>query len=124
MSTAAAGPGRGPAAVAPGERGATRIADRVVAKIAALAAREVTGPLPEGAAPPYATVLVRNGAARVRVHIELGYPDDIGGRCGLVRRRVADRVRALTGLRVPEVVVQVERLHLTEASGAARGRTG
>jgi uncharacterized alkaline shock family protein YloU len=116
-------PGRGPAAVAPGERGATRIADRVVAKIASQAAREASGPLPPDAAPPHATVVVRHEAARVRVHIELGYPGDIGGRCARVRRQVVDRVRALAGMHVPEVVVLVERLHLTAAPEATRGRT-
>lgn len=116
-------PGRGPAAVAPGERGATRIADRVVAKIASQAAREAVGPLPPGAAPPHATVVVRHEAARVRVHVELGYPGDIGGRCARVRRQVVDRVHALAGMHVPEVVVLVERLHLTAVPEAARGRT-
>ncbi|MFF5157267.1 hypothetical protein ACFY3N_13580 [Streptomyces sp. NPDC000348] len=116
-------PGRGPSAVAPGERGATRIADRVVAKIASQAAREAVGPLPPGAAPANATVVVRHEAARVRVHVELDYPGDIGGRCAQVRRQVVHRVRALAGMHVPEVVVLVERLHLRDALEAARGRT-
>ncbi|WP_345584605.1 hypothetical protein [Streptomyces prasinosporus] len=117
------GPGGRPAAVPPGERGATRIADRVVAKIASQAAREAVGTLPPGAAPPHATVVVHHDSARVRVHAELGYPDDIGGRCRQVRRRVAERVGALAGMQVPEVVVQVERLHLTAEFRAVRGRT-
>ncbi|MFE0965703.1 hypothetical protein [Streptomyces fungicidicus] len=116
-------PGRGPAAVAPGERGATRIADRVVAKIASQAAREAVGPLPPDAAPPHATVVLRHDAARVRVHIELGYPGDIGGRCAQVRRRVVERVRALADMHVPEVVVLVERLHVTAGPVESRGRT-
>ncbi|MFE4054582.1 hypothetical protein [Streptomyces sp. YIM B13518] len=116
-------PGRGPAAVAPGERGATRIADRVVAKIASQAAREVVGPLPPGVAPPHATVVVRQEAARVRVYVELDYPGDLGGRCARVRRQVVDRVRTLAGMHVPEVAVLVERLHPTAAPEAARGRT-
>ncbi|MEZ3180583.1 hypothetical protein KYY02_18380 [Streptomyces pimonensis] len=116
-------PGRGRAAVAPGERGATRITDRVVAKIASQAAREAVGPLPPGAAPPHATVVTHHEAARVRVRVELGYPGDIGGRCARVRRQVVDRVRALAGMHVPEVVVMVERLHLTAAPEAIRGRT-
>ncbi|MDN3021183.1 Asp23/Gls24 family envelope stress response protein [Streptomyces sp. S.PB5] len=120
--------------VPPGERGATRIADRVVAKIAAQAAREVLGEVPEEAAPPHATVVVHlphsqprsSGGtpvetARVRVHLELGYPTDIGARCARVRRHVAERVRALVGMEVPEVAVHVERLH--PAHGAAQGRT-
>lgn len=123
VSTAAVGPGGNPAAVAAGERGATRIADRVVAKIASQAAREAIGTLPPGAAPPHANVVVRHDAARVRVHIELDYPGDIGGRCRQVRRRVVERVRALAGMAVPEVVVQVERLHPAAAFGAEQGRT-
>ncbi|MER7929059.1 Asp23/Gls24 family envelope stress response protein [Streptomyces sp. NPDC096057] len=126
----------GPSAVvAPGERGATRIADRVVAKIAAQAAREALGPLPPEAAPPHATVVVlphshlrSSGgtpieSVRVRVHLELGYPCDIGDRCTRVRRQVVQRVRALVGMEVPEVAVHVERLHTTHAHRAAQGRT-
>ncbi|MEU1406128.1 hypothetical protein ABZ471_27860 [Streptomyces sp. NPDC005728] len=121
--------------VPPGERGATRIADRVVAKIAAQAAREALAPLPEGAAAPHATVVVRPHSrlrssggtpietARVRVHLELGYPCDVGARCAAVRRHVAERVGVLVSMEVPEVAVQVERLHLTPAPGASHGRT-
>ncbi|MCX4701859.1 hypothetical protein [Streptomyces sp. NBC_01373] len=115
---------RRPAAVVPpGERGATRIADRVVAKIAGQAAREALGELPEDAARPYATVVVRHETARIRLHLELEYPGDIGARCGRVRRHVVERVSALVGMEVPEVAVQVERLHPATAYGAAQGRT-
>jgi uncharacterized alkaline shock family protein YloU len=112
-----------PGAVPPGERGATRIADRVVAKIAGQAAREALGALPAEAAPPHANVAVHHDAARIRVHLELGYPADIGSHCRAVRRRVVERVGALVGYEVPEVAVQVERLHLPKAPGAAQGRT-
>ena len=115
--------GRSPGAVAPGERGATRIADRVVAKVAAQAAREALGEPPKEAAPPHASVVVHHDTARIRVHLELGYPSDLGPRCGQVRRQVVERVRALVGMEVPEVAVQVERLHLTPAHGSAQGRT-
>ncbi|MCX5242050.1 hypothetical protein OG824_43330 [Streptomyces prunicolor] len=114
--------GRPLAVVAPGERGATRIADRVVAKIAAQAAREALGPLPPETAPPHATVVVHHGTVRVRVHLELDYPCDIGDRCFQVRRQVVQRVRALVGMEVPEVAVQVERLHPAQAR-AVQGRT-
>ncbi|UUU21044.1 Asp23/Gls24 family envelope stress response protein [Streptomyces sp. DSM 40750] len=122
-------------AVAPGERGATRIADRVVAKIASQAAREaLESPTPD-AAPPHATVVVRPHArprssegtptetARIRVSLELPYPSDIGGQCAAVRRHVAQRVGTLAGMHVSEVAVQVERLHLAHAHDAAQGRT-
>ena len=49
--------------VPPGERGATRIADRVVAKIAAQAAREALAAPPPDAAPPHATVIVHHETA-------------------------------------------------------------
>ncbi|AWT42330.1 MULTISPECIES: Asp23/Gls24 family envelope stress response protein [Streptomyces] len=111
------------AAVPPAERGATRIADRVVAKIAAQAAREAVGPLPADASRPHATVVVRHGTARLRVHLELDYPTDVGARCHAVRRHVTERVGALTGMDVPEVAVQVERLHPAAPYGAAHGRT-
>ncbi|GAB2737952.1 hypothetical protein [Streptomyces bullii] len=122
VSTGTGELGRSLATVPPGERGATRIADRVVSKIASQAAREAVGPLPPDAAPPHATVVVHHDIARVRVHLELDYPTDIGGRCGHVRGQVVERVGALTGMEVPEVVVQVERLHLAAAYGAAQGR--
>ncbi|MGW0726868.1 Asp23/Gls24 family envelope stress response protein [Streptomyces mirabilis] len=114
---------RPPTAVEAAERGATRIADRVVAKIAAQAAREALDPLPPDAVPPHATVVVHHESARVRLHLELGYPSDIGARCNAVRCHVAERVDALTGMEVPEVTVHVERLHLVPATAAAQGRT-
>lgn len=116
----AAGP---PGSVAPGERGALRIADRVVAKIAAQAAREALGPLPPDVAPPHAMVAVHHDAAHIHIHLDLAYPCDVGGRCRAVRRQVEERVAALVGMRVPEVAVRVERLHRVPAHGAVQGRT-
>ncbi|QDL73598.1 Asp23/Gls24 family envelope stress response protein [Streptomyces malaysiensis] len=116
--------------VEPGERGATRIADRVVAKIASQAAREaLRGDAAEAVdavavgdggltdvtvARPNAVAAVSGGVARVRVAVELGYPSDIGAHCGAVRRQVIERVSELTGMEVPEVAVTVERLHVPQ----------
>ncbi|MFE2184118.1 hypothetical protein [Streptomyces sp. NPDC059455] len=127
--------------VEPGERGATRIADRVVAKIASQAAREalrgggaadadadggVDTDTDTGAdtdevaladvvgARPYAVAAVRGGVARVRVAVELRYPSDIGAHCGAVRRQVIERVGEMTGMEVLEVAVTVERLHVPQ----------
>ncbi|MDG4858688.1 hypothetical protein P8605_11085 [Streptomyces sp. T-3] len=111
----------GAAPVEPGGRGATRIADRVVAKIAARAAREALE-LPSGSELPQATVTVHHDTARVRIRLELGYPGDIGRQCGAVRRQVVQRVRALAGMTVPEVTVRVERLHSARSRAAAQGR--
>ncbi len=111
--------------VAAAGRGATRIADRVVAKIASQAAREVLRDLPKaGLVPkdrlPQATVSVRppgrthgagRGRARVRLFVELGYPADLREVCAELRRHVIERVGALADMDVPEVAVEVERLH-------------
>ena len=110
--------GRVPAA----GRGETRIADRVVAKIAAHAAREAVEEPPPESSSPRATVTVHRGTVRVRVSLELGYPCDIGRQCGAVRRRVVERVETLAGMTVPDVAVRVERLHPVGAVAAAQGR--
>ncbi|WP_199814751.1 Asp23/Gls24 family envelope stress response protein [Streptomyces sp. NRRL WC-3549] len=107
--------------VAAADRGQTRIADRVVAKIAGQAAKEAVGTLPGDASAPRATVTVHRNTARVQVSVELGYPGDIGRRCGAVRRRVTERVETLAGMDVPEVAVQVERLHAVDAGAGAEG---
>lgn len=111
------------------ERGSLRIADRVVAKVAAQAAGEAlrTGPdahkLPGGKrGAPQANVNVRDGSARVRLSLALGYPSDIAAQCLAVRRHVASRVRELVGMEVPEVAVGVDRLHTAQRETAALGR--
>ncbi|MET9435404.1 hypothetical protein [Streptomyces sp. NPDC006551] len=104
-------------------RGATTIADRVVAKIAAQAAREALDAVPKGGSAPYASVVVHRDTARVSVSLELSYPSDVGRQCGAVRGQVMRRVRELAGMEVPEVAVHVERLHSPRtAKDAARGR--
>ncbi|MGW7577154.1 hypothetical protein [Streptomyces sp. NPDC054765] len=123
-------PAAAAAAVAAGERGATRIADRVVAKIAAQAAREaLRGESPQARTDAHATVTVHRrddrehfGEARVRIAVELGYPCDIGAQCRVVRRQVAERVQALASMEVPEVAVEVERLHSPLLDRTDRGR--
>ncbi|WP_372442627.1 hypothetical protein [Streptomyces pactum] len=105
----------------PAERGSTRIADRVVAKIASQAAREALPAVPRMPR-PNAVVAVRDRTVRVRVAVELPYPSDIGARCGAVRNRVGQRVTELVAMEVPEVAVTVERLHPPHARGAGRER--
>jgi uncharacterized alkaline shock family protein YloU len=107
--------------VAPAERGSSTIADRVVAKIAAQAAKEALDGVPEGGKAPTAMVTVHHGSARVRIGLELDYPADIGARCGEVRGQVAQRVQALAGMEVREVEVRVERLHSLHSRRSNRG---
>ncbi|XEC32597.1 Asp23/Gls24 family envelope stress response protein [Streptomyces fradiae] len=103
-------------------RGATTIADRVVAKIAAQAAREAIT-VPREGKPPHASVVVHRDVARVSVSLELDYPADLGHQCGAVRVRVRGRVEDLTGIEVHEVAVHVERLHSAHtAHDRKRGR--
>ncbi|MFJ7070837.1 Asp23/Gls24 family envelope stress response protein [Streptomyces sp. NPDC101115] len=104
-------------------RGATTIADRVVAKIAARAAREAVDAVPKDGHPPQASVVVHRDVARVSVSVELDYPTDIGRQCGAVRGRVRHRVETLAGIEVHEVAVHVERLHSAHtAHDRKRGR--
>ncbi|GGT66387.1 MULTISPECIES: Asp23/Gls24 family envelope stress response protein [Streptomyces] len=104
-------------------RGATTIADRVVAKIAAQAAREALDAVPPAGSPPHASVVVHRDSVRVSVSLELDYPSDVGRRCGAVRSHVTRRVKELVGMDVPEVAVHVERLHSPRtARTAARER--
>ncbi|MCB5168123.1 alkaline shock response membrane anchor protein AmaP [Streptomyces bambusae] len=121
MTTPAARPSRA-ARIAPADRGATRIADRVVARIAAQAAKEALGAPAPGSAAPHASVTVHHDIARVRISLELGYPSDIGARCAAVRRHVAERIEQLAGMAVPEVDIDVEHLHSVHARPTARAR--
>lgn len=122
-----------------GERGATAVTDRVVAKIAARVAREAlsrftesAGHVPPGHRTPQVTTAVRRapertsagrdaesaagrqavlGEARMRITVELGYPSDIGAQCAAVRREVTEQLRTWAGMEVSDLVVSVERLH-------------
>jgi uncharacterized alkaline shock family protein YloU len=116
-----------PAQLPAADRGSLRIADRVVAKIAAQAAGEVLSGAPGAElvphdVRPHASVSLRKDTARLRLTLELGYPADIGSVCGTVRSHVTRRVRALTGMDVPEVAVEVERLHSAAARRKDEGR--
>ncbi|WP_308294846.1 hypothetical protein [Streptomyces sp. JJ66] len=123
----------------PADRGATRISDKVIAKVAAQAAHEAlsTGadrdPSPVGARSRHASVFGRRGpgpggelgSARLRVAVELPYPSDIGAQARAVRRQVATRVRELVGFAVPDVAVDVEQLgppRSADAGGTRKGR--
>ncbi|WP_369244795.1 Asp23/Gls24 family envelope stress response protein [Streptomyces sp. R41] len=140
-------------AVPAGGRGATSVADRVVAKIASQAAREALRGfsesahlVPPGRSKPHATVSVRPapererasrgaadtgaaerrtvlGQARVHIAVELGYPSDIGAQCGAVRRAVAAKVSGLAGMDVQQVALSVEWLHSVHTRGIGRERT-
>ncbi|UNS96307.1 Asp23/Gls24 family envelope stress response protein [Streptomyces tubbatahanensis] len=68
------------------------------------------------------SVTVRERTARVRMALELRYPSDLGAQCGAVRRRVIARVRELVGMEVPDVALQIDRLHSAHLKGDGSGR--
>ncbi|MFF0727360.1 Asp23/Gls24 family envelope stress response protein [Streptomyces sp. NPDC004134] len=119
-------------------RGATRVADRVVAKIAMQGAREAlraSSPAHTGGAAAGSTTATARarvsvhrqgengfGEARVQVSVDLGYPTPIGIQCAEVRRRVSERVESLAGMTVLQVAVRVERLGGPQPSGRERVR--
>ncbi|MFC9329933.1 hypothetical protein [Kitasatospora sp. NPDC057015] len=95
-------------------RGSLRIADRVFVKTAARAAREALDGAwvgrPGRGAPPKVSVAVSGRTATVRVGVELPFPAALAVLAGAVRDRVVEQVTALTGTRVAEVTVVIERL--------------
>ncbi|MFF9816515.1 Asp23/Gls24 family envelope stress response protein [Streptomyces sp. NPDC014006] len=131
-------------------RGATTVADRVVAKIASRVAREAlsrfhesAGHVPPGRRTPHVTTSVRRaperrtagrdgesaagrpaalGEARLHITVELGYPSDIGAQCAAVRREVTERLRTWSGMDVSHLVVSVGRLHSAHTRHAGEER--
>ncbi|HKE99447.1 MAG TPA: Asp23/Gls24 family envelope stress response protein [Actinomycetes bacterium] len=120
-----------------GGQGRTKIADAVVAKIAALAAREIPGvhslgqglartlgaPLrarPAGGEQPAEArgVSVEVGESQCAVDIDLVtfYGQSIVEVAGAVRRNVVARIESMTGLEVTEVNITIDDLHV-EAEG-------
>ncbi|MFF9125194.1 Asp23/Gls24 family envelope stress response protein [Streptomyces sp. NPDC014889] len=126
-------PGTGPAPPvhgvglpSPAERGATVIPDKVVARIAARAARTAQSrlaalpPDPSQSAAPSASAASLTGSVRLHLVLELPYPIDIPQVCARIQHDVAERVAQLTGLHVGEVALTVRRL--VTGAGANRGR--
>ncbi|MGW1673796.1 Asp23/Gls24 family envelope stress response protein [Streptomyces sp. NPDC002324] len=133
-----------------GERGATIVTERVVAKIAARVAREAlsrftesAGHVPPGRRTPHVSTSVRRapertdagrdadsaagrqavlGEARLHITVEIGYPSDIGAQCAAVRREVTERIRAWAGMEVSDLAVSVEQLHSAHTRHTDRER--
>jgi uncharacterized alkaline shock family protein YloU len=99
------------------ERGTTTIADRVVERIAARAARE-SGPVAgpggvrslAGGDDPRASATVDGSVAVVRISLGVVYPAPVGATARAVRAGVRDRVREMTGIDVRQVDIDVTRL--------------
>ncbi|MER6529105.1 hypothetical protein ABT245_29330, partial [Streptomyces sp. NPDC001508] len=121
--------GAGPGVVGAGERGRTTVSDRAVRRIAEHAAREALPPGDVGAV--NAKVGTRGGRATVSVVLALPYRAGIARSGHRVRRHVARRTAALTGLAVARPRVRVRALTPPAgswsggpAAPATRGTTG
>lgn len=99
----------------PEERGRTTIADKVVERVASMAAREVesvadtrTGltRLVRGAL-PQASVVVAGGTTRIKVDVAATWPTPLSGLAVRVREHVAQQVTELVGLSVTAVDVSI-----------------
>ncbi|MEU7551136.1 Asp23/Gls24 family envelope stress response protein [Streptomyces sp. NPDC044571] len=120
----AAGSGAPRALPPAAERGATVIPDKVVARIAARAAREAlhgqAGTTRTELAAPRASVAVAGGSARLGLALDLPYPADLAGTARQVQHYVGERVAQLTGMKVTEVTLTIE--HLVPSGGRAHRR--
>ncbi|WP_407555481.1 hypothetical protein QOM21_37035 [Streptomyces sp. Pv4-95] len=102
------------------------IPETVVARIAVRAAHEALirqagqSPARLGLGPAPSTAAVHDGSARLTVYLDLPYPVDIARTCGEMRRYISDRVSHLTGLRIDDLTVSVQRLVTGES--LQRGR--
>ncbi|MET9465675.1 Asp23/Gls24 family envelope stress response protein [Streptomyces sp. NPDC006544] len=107
------------------ERGATVIPVKVVARIAARAAREALAAHPDTSAvhtklgAPNASVTIGSGTARLALTLDLPYPIDLARASRQVQEYVSERVAHLTGMRVTEVTLAIEHL---VPSGGLEGR--
>jgi uncharacterized alkaline shock family protein YloU len=99
----------------PEERGRTVIADKVVERIAAMAAREIENVvdtrsglsrLARGAL-PHAEAVVAGGTSRIKVEVAAQWPTPLSEIAGGVRDHVGERVHTLTGVEVVAVDVRV-----------------
>jgi uncharacterized alkaline shock family protein YloU len=106
------GPG-GRGADDPAQRGGLVIANRVVERIATLAAGEVEGVAKAGSGLdqvlghryPKANATVAGDRARIHVEIAITWPHPLGQVCGRVRDEVRNRVTEVIGVRVDAVDV-------------------
>ena len=110
---------------APGQRGRTAIADRVVARVATQAVTEVaqTGGAARqligftlgretGQGPARVFARVDGNLAMIEMRLTLAYPAPVRSLTREVRRHVMERVASLTGIEVRHVDIEVASLLL------------
>ncbi|MFC1413646.1 hypothetical protein ACEZCY_31300 [Streptacidiphilus sp. N1-12] len=98
---------------APADRGSTRIADRVLARIASRAAVEAlaghTADTQRLETPRASASQGRHGIS-IRVGLDLPYPADIAAVSREVHRQIVRRMADLAGAEAPKIILVVERL--------------
>ncbi|MEW2417833.1 hypothetical protein AB0953_29525 [Streptomyces sp. NPDC046866] len=88
----------------------------MVARIAVRAAQEAlatqtdTSAVHAKLAAPHASVRTGSGTARLGMTLEMPYPMDLATSSRQVRQYVSERVAHLTGMRITEVTLAIERL--------------
>ena len=113
-----AGVPRGREGQDPAQRGRLVIADRVVERIATVAAGAVEGVVRSGSSLeqvlghryPKANATVAGDRTRIQVQIAIAWPHPLGQVCGRVRDEVRDRVAELIGVRVDAVDVTAAKV--------------
>ncbi|MGW7349072.1 Asp23/Gls24 family envelope stress response protein [Streptomyces sp. NPDC054854] len=87
-----------------------------MARIAARAAKEAlaqhtgTATSPAKVAAPRASASVGNDSTRLGLSVEFPYPTDLARTSREIQRYVGERVAHLTGMRITEVTLTIERL--------------
>lgn len=115
-----------PAVLPAAERGATVIPEKVVARIAARAAKEAlaahagTSAGHAKLAAPHASATIGSGSARLRLTLDLPYPTDLAAASQQMQHYISERVAHLTGMHVTEVTLAIE--HLVAADGREHRR--
>ena len=108
---------------APGQRGRTTVADRVVTQVATRAvaevaraggaARELAGITlgrQSGQGPARVSARVDGNLAMIEMRLTMAYPAPVRSLSREVRRHVMERVASLTGIEVRHVDIEVVRL--------------
>lgn len=106
--------GTTPAVKPPDERGSLTIADKVVERIASIAAREIEQVTDSRAGwtgmyrnLPRATAKVAGGRARIGVEVAAAWPSSLPAVSAQVRDRVSGQIESLTGVSVVAVDVTI-----------------
>ena len=109
---------KGPQVLDRAQRGRLVIADRVVERIAAIAAGEVAGVVKAGSGLdqvlghryPKASATLAGNRTRIHVEIAVAWPHPLGQVCAQVQDEVRDRVTKLAGVRVDAVDVTAAKV--------------